>query len=166
MLTHERLKDVLRYEVATGIFTWKKILSNRGARGSIAGWDDTIGRRVIRIDKKNYFAHRLAFLYMMGRWPSDQIDHINGDWADNRWKNLREATASENHRNSLARSNNKLGIKGVRFQAGKYEVNITIDRRLVYLGRFKTVEEADSVFKVAAEKHHGSFAGHLNRRVN
>jgi hypothetical protein len=66
-----------------------------------------------------YREHRLAWLYMTGEWPTHEIDHINGDRVDNRFCNLREATASENRWNSRKRVNNTSGYKGVSWDSAK-----------------------------------------------
>lgn len=89
-----------------------------------------------------------------GDWPTDQIDHINGDKGDNRIANLREATNAENNRNTGAGQANTSGFKGVCWDKakGKWRAQIEIDGRGAHLGYFTTPEAA---YVASAAKHHG-----------
>ena len=111
MLTQERLKEVLHYDPETGIFAWQ-VQTGRSRLDSPAGYTRRDGYRQIKVDKRVYLAHRLAWLFMMGAWPSEEVDHINCNKVDNRWTNLRPATRGQNNANSRARRS-KSGIKGV-----------------------------------------------------
>lgn len=94
MLTQEELKQKLIYDPETGIFTW--IPRPRSFRRNyVAGGQMLNGYITIGVGKP-YLAHRLAFLYMTGQFPTNQVDHINRIRNDNRWCNLRDATSSEN----------------------------------------------------------------------
>jgi hypothetical protein len=95
MLTANRLRKVLSYVPATGIFRWKVSVSTRAPVGTIAGAKNVRGFRQIRIDGP-YSASRLAWLYMTGKWPNSDISYINGKPSDTRWANLQEATSSPN----------------------------------------------------------------------
>ena len=111
MVTQERLKELLHYCPDTGAFTWIK------ARRGVSLWRDagctmTEGYRSISVDSKPYGSHRLAFLYMTGKFPEDQIDHVNQVRDDNRWKNLRPVTHQENHRNGGIGKGNTSGFVG------------------------------------------------------
>ena len=92
MLTAIRLRKVLSYAPATGIFRWKVSASTRAPVGTIAGAKNGRGYRQIRIDGRPYSASRLAWLYMTGKWPNSEISYLNGKPSDTRWANLREAT--------------------------------------------------------------------------
>jgi hypothetical protein len=96
-----------------------------------------------RIQRHAYMAHRLAWLYMTGAFPKEQIDHINLDRADNRWRNLREATQSQNRANVSAYANNTSGIKGVNWdkRAGKWRAQIYIAGRKTLLGMFSAKDD-------------------------
>lgn len=89
--------------------------------------------------------------------PKVQIDHVNGNKLDNRKDNLRICNCSQNQANISVHKRNKVGYKGVRFKAGKYEVNIWKDKS-IYLGRYKTLEEAAKVYDKAAVELFGEFA--------
>jgi hypothetical protein len=116
----------------------------------------------IEIDGKSYSAHRLAWFYVTGKIPQNQIDHINGKKADNRFENLREASNGQNRANT--RSGSKHGIKGVRrlpwMKDGTkcWQAQITHNKKVHYLGCFYTKEEAHSAYCDAAKRLHGSFA--------
>lgn len=104
---------------------------------------------------KEYVQHRLAWLYMHGRWPSGDIDHINGNRSDNRFSNLRDVatqTNSENRR--CAQKNNKAGLLGVTKRRNGYEARIRVLGRLIYLGLYDTPERAHEVFLQAKRERH------------
>lgn len=155
--TWHRLKELLHYNPETGVFTW---LVSRGKvkAGSVAGRLNKDGHRRIKIDGVEYFAHRLAFLYMTGEWPKELIDHRDVDPANNRWGNLREATIMQNARNRRVASNNVLGIKGVRLYRGKYRASIAVNKEAIHLGTFDTLAEAIAMREFAAKDLHGAFA--------
>lgn len=98
-LTAERVRELLHYEPATGIFTRRIRTSNRTKVGAIVGADNGKGYLQISVDWRLYSAARLAWLYMTGEWPKEEIDHINRVRSDNRFSNLREATRSSNNCN-------------------------------------------------------------------
>ena len=168
MLTQNYLKTILDYNPETGIFLWRKrydVLKRLNTRfaGKQAGWKDkdryTFYRR-IRINGKEYSAHRLAWLYMTGSFPEPglDIDHIDGNGLNNRFKNLRLATRTQNLINSRVYKTNKLGIRGVHRQGNRYIAGINLQGKRVYLGCFKTPEEASAAYSEAAKKHFGDYA--------
>lgn len=116
-LTQAQLKELLHYDPDTGIFTWKQPRSGVVV-GAVAGRKDTAGYWAIQIYRRIFRAHRLAWLYVYGSWPSRDIDHINRARDDNRLCNLREATRSENSYNRLKKSDRQ-GVPGVYQKRGK-----------------------------------------------
>ena len=159
-LTHERLLECLSYEPDTGVFTWIKRISIRIMVGWRAGVPGKHGHRYIRIDNKRYPEHRLAWFYVYGAWPTKDIDHIDGDPAANRIKNLREATAAENGQNRGKQCNNTSGFKGVVWHRGghKWMAQIWARREKHYLGLFDDPREAHAVYAAKALELHGKFA--------
>lgn len=148
-LTQKELKKKLKYNPRTGIFTW---ITNDRFKGKKAG---TLliskGYIVICINGKRYYAHRLAWLYVTGKWPKEVIDHKNLKRNDNRFKNLREATNAENLRNGSISKNNTTGIKGIHKNKNGYMVRICI-------GTYKSLNKAAKIYKAAVKIYHGKFA--------
>jgi hypothetical protein len=160
MLTSERLREILHYDQETGVFTW---LGKRlGApKDKPAGTTiDAAGYRGIVIDRRRYLSHRLAWLYMTGEWPCNQIDHRDLDPSNNRWCNLREATNSQNHANIAIMCSNTSGLKGAFWHKHqrKWTAAIRCKRKLYNLGYFSTAEEAHSAYIEAANKLFGQYA--------
>lgn len=156
MLTAERLRELLHYAPETGAFTRVASRGGRAMAGNIAGSIDRQGYRRITIDRREYKAHRLAWLYVTGAWPENYIDHRNGVRDDNRFANLREATSGENHQNITRRSDNTSGFIGVTWhrQNMKWMAQIRVDGRYHYLGCFNTYEEANAAYlKAKADLH-------------
>lgn len=117
IISQSRLKELLNYDSGTGTFIWKK--SGTGRRKSlIAGNIGDQGYLSINIDKQHYKAHRLAFLYMDGVFPPDEVDHIDNIRHHNKWENLRYSTKSENMRNKLVARHNTSGVTGVSWSKG------------------------------------------------
>lgn len=151
-LTQERLKTLVNYDAQTGVFTWN--LSRRRCRsGDRTGCRMKNGYVCIRLDDILYTAHRLAWLYMTGAWPTAQVDHINNDRADNRFCNLREATNAQNAQNRK-RKDNKSGFPGVRKENNKWLAEIKLNYASRRLGLFDTPEQAyDAYLKAKHDLH-------------
>jgi len=111
ILTAERLRELLHYDPETGVFSRRS-----GPRAGLpVGSRHSAGYLAINVDRQPRLAHRLAWLYMTGKWPEINLDHINLIKTDNRFANLREAGHSENNQNCEARSGNKVGLRGVTY---------------------------------------------------
>lgn len=159
-LAHSRLLEVVSYDPETGIFTWRKPTSVRVKVGDVCGQVDRHGHRLINVDGWRYMAHRIAWFYVHGSWPAQEIDHINLSRDDNRIANLREANRAENNRNVGLKRHNKLGVKGVHRHSQakhKFVAAITVDGRSRYLGMFDTAEEAHACYERASEQYHGTY---------
>src|SRR5882672_2364605 len=113
-ITAAYLRTILHYDPKTGIFRWRVRMSPARGAGEIAGAKSGNYIR-IGIKRRWYQAHRLAWLYVHGKWPLYWLDHANGDKLDNRLENLREATHSQNQMNSRRAKHNTSGFKGVTF---------------------------------------------------
>lgn len=159
MISHDDLLALMAYDPDTGTFHWREYRYPR-REDLLVGFRNDEGYLKTKIGRKTYSLHRLAWLYIHGEWPSDQVDHINGVRDDNRLCNLRLASQSENRINSAVNANNKLGIRGVRKTARGlgYAARITKDGRQIHLGYFKTPEEARAARAAATKLLHGEFA--------
>jgi len=144
MINQTQLKEIVNYDPLTGVFT--------RLNGAIAGTNDGQGYIQITINKIKYRAHRLAWLYMPGRWPT-MIDHINRNRSDNRWLNLREVTRRESNLNRKIPKSNKSGVKGVSWskQNNCWIATIKIDGKSYYLGCYDTIALAAAA-RHAAER--------------
>lgn len=112
---------------------------------------------------KMFLVHRLAWLYMTGKHPSDEIDHINGDRLDNRWCNLRSVSAFDNARNQGERIDNTSGCRGVTRNGSGWMVRISQNGVRYGLGTYKSFEEAVAVRK-QAEKYLDYHPNHASRQ--
>ena len=156
------LRHLLHYDPLTGVWTWMNPLPrSKMQRGDVAGRITSHGRRQIRIASGFYYASRLAFLYMTGEWPKDQVDHINRIRDDDRWENLRDATQSQNSYNR-AWAEEGGDWRGIRCNGNKFAVSIGTK----YLGNFDTFEEARSVRDQALKDFAGPFAVIPERNVS
>ena len=156
-ITQARLHELLSYEPTTGVFTNRVGRSSRAIAGAVTGSPDAYGYLQIKLDGKNYKAHRLAWLYVTGAWPKWSIDHLNGKLDDNKFSNLRDATPRVNAQNvQCARIDSGTGLLGASFdsQRGKYLAQISINGRKKNLGRYETAEEAHQVHIAAKRIHH------------
>lgn len=153
-MTAEKLRETLSYDREAGRFTWR---INRGKAkvGAEAGYFNG-GYRYINIRWGSFPAHRLAWLYVHGRWPEGEIDHKNLNRSDNRFDNLREATGTQNMANRKGWSST--GYKGVWTVKNRFVASIDCCGQRYYIGCFETAEEAGAAYLKAAEQLFGEFA--------
>jgi hypothetical protein len=156
MITQSKLKELLHYNQDTGDFTWKVTLSKKIKTSDIAGWTASNGYRYVCIDYKAYLTHRLAWLYIKGEFPKNDIDHINGDKRDNRIINLRECTRRQNCQNKISKENSTSKYLGVCWnkQRNKWIAQIMFNYKCKYLGLFETEEEAYAAYCEAKKQLH------------
>ena len=158
MIRHKRLLYLLHYEPSTGIFLWRITRGGNALIGDIAGTPLSNGYISIYIDGKRYLAHRLAWFYMTGKWPNNEIDHENTINDDNRWVNLREATSTQNKVNSKLRIDNTSGAKGVSFHSRIGRWRATISNK--HIGYFDTKKAAIAARKTTAKDTYGKYIRH------
>lgn len=168
IIAAEKLKEILRFDSATGKLywlprsvemfvddrsfkSWTTRFSNKEAFTSYNG----NGYKIGRINNRKYFAHRAIWAIEYGEWPLDCIDHINGDRSDNRIENLRHASFQDNSRNSAIRSDNTSGIAGVCWDRvnGKWFAQITISGKNKNLGRFDDMVDAITARQMASAEN-------------
>lgn len=153
------LRALLEYSPKTGQFVRLVDVSNARA-GQVAGTLHKRGYLHIRVGGIIFKAHRLAFLWMTGAWPAGEVDHINGIKTDNRWSNLRDATAFINAQNhQKARSDSKTGLRGASFcaRAGKFVGQIQTRGKKKTLGYFESAEAAHAAYMQAKKTLHEGF---------
>jgi hypothetical protein len=169
MLDPKAIRDLLDYDPETGRLVWRKRgpeWFRDGVRSSAyaqsVSWNKRFaGREALTARVNGYLvgmllgkgirAHRAAFAWMTGEWPPEEIDHIDGNRANNTWANLRPASKSVNGKNQQRHSTNSSGTAGVSFDRRNksWRARITVNGRLIYLGRFKSLEDAAAARKWA-----------------
>lgn len=160
MITHKRLLEVILYDPETGRFVWRRTLSSKGVSGRVAGSKRSDGYISIRIDQRRYYAHRLAWFYQFGVWPSELLDHVNHDPSDNRIANLREASHAENVYNGCGPKPGQSGFRGVVWHSRDrvWQARIRRDGHRVSLGTYRTASDAANAYDIEARRLHGRFA--------
>ena len=172
-LTADYLRSILDYDPVTGVFIWRERplahfrtiragkIWNGAFPGTVAGTLTHHGYRQVNIGTKLYKASRLAWLYMTGQWPSEVIDHIDGNRSNDAFCNLRDVRLIENCRNQKTPSHNTSGICGVSWVASRNKWLATIKVRGIAknLGRFAAKDDAIAARK-AAEAVYGFHPNH------
>ena len=154
MLTLKTIKQHLNYDSDTGVFTWK--IPGKNRRKARAGTLQGNGARAIQLFGEKFLEHRLAWWIFYGSKPKYELDHINGDRADNRIKNLRDVSHSENLQNRRMKSTkgSHVPFLGVSRKRNKFEARITVNRKHIHLGVADSPEEAYEIYKAAKARYH------------
>lgn len=155
MIEQARLKELLDYCCSTGEFRWRVNRSGYAKAGTLAGRLDSTGYRQISVDGRRYGAHRLAWLYMNGEWPSAETDHVNGSRDDNRISNLRAVDRATNMKNKRRYRSSSCPHPGVRREKGRWHAYIGNS----YVGSFGALDAAVSARR-AEEARQGYHANH------
>ncbi len=161
ILIPSRLRELLSYDPASGVFTWRVTRGSKAPTGSIAGHAEPDRYVNIMIDRKLYKAHRLAWLYMTGEWPPHEIDHVDRDKSNNTFTNLRLATPLQNRQNIGMYDHNTSGHKGVTWHRAnsKWQAQIKLAGRNIYLGCFNDLQDAVNARLAATPLVHRFIAG-------
>lgn len=157
MITQQHLKEYLSYDPETGNFIWIKQKNSRALVGYIAGCPSSTGHLRIRFDKKYYFCHRLVWLYLYNKWPENEIDHIDGNPANNKLSNLRDVIPRINKQNQKkTRFDNACGYTGVikNKRSGNYVSSIVHLGKKYHLGTYKFPELAYQAYLAKKRELH------------
>lgn len=159
-MSHAGLLERVLYDPATGIFTRKIETCSRVKVGQRADIPCGKGRRIVVFGNMKYYAHRLAWFYVHGKWPIDQIDHRDLDPCNNKIENLRESTQGQNMAN-VSRVN-KTGRRGIYLQTQcptpRWIARIRFNGRGIYIGCYDCPEKAHNAYLEASRKYYGEFA--------
>ena len=154
MLTQERLKELFHYDAETGVFTRLIAINGNAKAGPILGGASKY-YLYIGIDNSKHLAHRLAWLYVHGEWPKDQLDHIDGVRRNNSIKNLRNVTNSVNAQNrKCAGSISTTGFLGVSKHRDKFRATIMLNGEYRHIGNYETAESASEAYLKAKRELH------------
>lgn len=157
VITAKRLREILSYDPETGLFVYRT-QRGRSRAGSKAGTVQSDGRININLEGRVYRAHRLAWLYMTGEWPAQEIDHKDTDPGNNKWSNLRNASSTVNKQNIQKAPTGKIysRLLGAHWckQGQLWKSSIRINKKSVYLGVFASEQEAHEAYIVAKRTFH------------
>ena len=157
MITADHIRSVLAYDPATGDFVWKAHKRRPDLIGKRAGSPTNTGYWAIAIHNEKRLAHRLAWLYMTGKLPTNHIDHINGNKLDNRFENLREVSRFGNLQNMRKPTKaNKSGFLGVCEHQNKWLVQIMVNGKRIRESGFDTPEQAHQRYLELKRQHHAT----------
>lgn len=155
--SQDQVKDLFMYDPLVGDFVRRVRRGGNGPVGSVAGSKHPHGYTQIKISGRLYLAHRLAWLYVTGAWPGNNIDHINGQKSDNRLINLRDVPQSLNMQNQrTARSRSSSGLLGASWDSRRsnWASSIEVDGKTKRLGRYATSSEAHEAYLIAKRLLH------------
>ena len=155
----DRLREILQYDPLTGAFTLRVDVSHIRKAGQRIDVEKhgkrSSGYKAVNLFGKRISAHRAAWAIANGRWPDEDIDHINGDRSDNRMSNLRLASKTMNMRNQRrAHASSKTKLMGVHKDGARFRAQITVNGRTVHIGMFDTPEEAHAAYLVKKSELH------------
>jgi hypothetical protein len=168
MISQEIVRELLDYNTETGKLTWRernrrwfksdqdcKTWNTRFARKEAFIFIDDVGYHRSSILGKDYRAHRVIWLWMTGEWPEEQIDHINHNRKDNRWRNIRKASNQENSSNQSQRNDNTSGQRGVYWdkRRQKWSARIWFNKKSISLGYHCLYDDAVRARKVGEKEY-------------
>lgn len=143
MITADHIRSILDYDTKTGDFVWKAHQRRPDLIGKRAGSPTSRGYWAIAINNQKQLAHRLAWLHVIGVFPSGHIDHKDGNKQNNAFSNLREVSRFENLQNMRKPTKaNKSGFLGVCPHQGKWLMQIMVNGKRIRESGFNTPEEA------------------------
>ena len=157
--TQDKVKELFEYR--DGKLFRKTDRNNRFKTGQRAGCLLKTGYRIVEIDSKAVSEHRIIYLMHYGYLPK-VIDHIDGNILNNKIENLREATIAQNCWNTKRSTSNTSGIKGVSFRKDRnvWIARLQANAKSIYLGYFKSKDDAKEFLQLARDMVHGDFANH------
>ena len=151
MISAEVARQAFNYDPKTGLLTRAKTVNYKSVIGQEAGWINGKYREV-RCDGKAILVHRLIWLIVYGKWPENQIDHINGNGLDNRIENLRDVTNRENANNKKCHRNGSLPGATFHKRESKWQSKIRVGNKYIWLGYHKTKEKAHAAYVAAVNE--------------
>jgi len=157
----QQLENLFDIDVENGKIFWKNPPKNHSDLiGKEAGFSTNNDYFRIKINGKSYRRGRLIFLYAYKRFPFPCIDHINGIKTDDRLKNLREATVTQNNWNHKFRKKTSNLPMGIKKNKNRFVARISYNKKPINIGSFKTLEEAHQAYKLKRIELYGEYSGY------
>lgn len=154
----DNIRLYLSYNADTGVFTWTKSPSNCVTAGNVAGVRRKDGYVKINFKNKAYLAHRLAWWYVHGEFPTDILDHIDRDKSNNKITNLRVSSKIKNAQNINVNNTRAVsGLAGAFKARTAWSSKLKIGDTLIRLGTFKTPEDAHKAYMKAKQELHKDY---------
>ena len=150
-----QMRREVSYNSETGKFTRLRLLAHNTKQN--ADRLLKIGYCMVHFGKARFYSHRLAWLFVYGEWPPNEIDHINGHTDDNRISNLRLATRAENGAN-VVKAPGKSGFRYVQRVGNRYRALITVQAKPKHVGYFDTPAAAHAAAVNALAQAKGEFS--------
>lgn len=146
LLNQKQIQKLLNYNSDTGVFKWK--IKRKNLFDKKAGCLCKDGYIIIKINQISYRAHRLAWLYVYGKFPDKYIDHINRIKDDNRICNLRDVNHSINCHNIKLQKDNTSGYKGICWdkQMKMWKARISFNNKRINLGYYNDIKDAIKIY--------------------
>jgi len=175
--TPEELRNIFRYDRAAGkLYRLRRPIAgfragrlgqevnarrwNTRFEGKMVDNVNDCGYIGVTVNYKPLLVHRIIWAMHYGKWPENEIDHINHDRSDNRIVNLREVTRTQNGRNQSMFTNNTSGYTGVIFRkrTNKWRAQIKVGGVKTHLGYFNCITAA----AIARKKAEIKYGFHIN----
>lgn len=166
-LTCDEVRKLFTYDKKEGLLRWRNPSGRYGRipAGAIAGsTTNKEGYRYVTINGKLYRGSRIIWLLVTGEWPAAQVDHKDKNTGNDKWKNLRLATGSQNKANCgkyKTKNGGDLpkGVQAVQKRRSvRYRAIATKDGMREHLGYFDTPEQAHEAYLKRSSELHGEFA--------
>lgn len=148
------IRENLEYCGNTGQLIWKNNMGRNLVKGKVAGSKNTKGYFYVKVARRTILLHRIVWYLHYGKWPVNEIDHIDGDKHNNKIQNLRDVTRRINQGNQKTHRAGRL--VGTTFLKtcpdNPWQAQIELNRKSIYLGCFQTEEEAHAAYVKAYEE--------------
>lgn len=166
LLTAANVRQLFDYDPYSGTLAWRDPPWPGAKRspGARAGYRRKDGYLFVKYRGKFFAVHRVIWLWVHGRWPRPTIDHIDRNKSNNVLHNLREATRLEQTINRGLLRSNSLGVMGVRRHGNRFCSRIKVEGRYMWLGTFRTIDEASAAYVRASRLYFGDFSPTRNTK--
>jgi hypothetical protein len=169
MLTCDYLHSLFLYNPETGeLFRKERPLSHFKTEMAGRTWNTRFANKIVSatdkdgylfvgIDYRRYTVHNIAYMMMTGEWPKQDMDHKDRTRTNNKWSNLRDATRSQNMRNTKVYATSSSGVKGVTPHGKRWMAKINHQKKQIYLGIFPDMQSAIESRRKAEKALHGEY---------